>query len=284
MSASLNANTRLAIIPSRGATICDYLRQAAAILAKSGLSKPDLGRLWVLADADRDGKLCRHEFAVAMHLAACAVEKDGLPLPATLPPCLTAAATTIAGGASGQGGEDKEREVEGRVVLVDEAKSVVSSLGYPEGLSDAEGSERGDVQGTGDKTRRKEKTGKMSQTASVAIDSEATADAPDGKKDAPRVGDGVFKDVDATVVAASNTSGKIEDGSEERGEAGMKKGNKGDSRYTMSAQDTVRYGKAFDKLVKGKRAKSLSGKEVRVSMSSRAKKNSLRTCSTQTRR
>ncbi|CAM9755102.1 unnamed protein product, partial [Hapterophycus canaliculatus] len=57
-------------------------------LAKSGLSKADLSRLWELADIDRDGQLCRHEFVVALHLAACAVGKARLPLPDALPPYL----------------------------------------------------------------------------------------------------------------------------------------------------------------------------------------------------
>lgn len=132
------------------------LGQAAAILAKSGLSKAELGRLWALADADRDGKLCRHEFALAVHLAACAVGKDGLPLPATLPPCLASATAAVAAAASDEGGENKEETVEGRMILVDESNSVVSSLGYPEGLSDIEGSEKGDVVSAGDNTPRKE--------------------------------------------------------------------------------------------------------------------------------
>ncbi|CAN0552210.1 unnamed protein product, partial [Ectocarpus sp. 8 AP-2014] len=61
------------------------------MLAKSGLSKTDLGNLWAMADADRDGKLSRHEFAVAMHLAARAVGTPALALPSVLPPCLAAA-------------------------------------------------------------------------------------------------------------------------------------------------------------------------------------------------
>lgn len=63
--------------------------QAAGILAKSGLGKKELGRLWTVADVDQDGKLSRQEFAVAMHLAACATAKN-LPLPSVMPGCLAA--------------------------------------------------------------------------------------------------------------------------------------------------------------------------------------------------
>lgn len=70
--------------------------QAAAALAKSGLKKKNLGRIWTLADADRDGELSRHEFAVAMHLAACV--KGGLTLPRTLPACLAAVGKRSGGG------------------------------------------------------------------------------------------------------------------------------------------------------------------------------------------
>ncbi|CAM9755171.1 unnamed protein product, partial [Hapterophycus canaliculatus] len=62
---------------------------AAAILAKSGLGKKELGRLWALSDADRDGSLSRLEFSVAMHLACCSAKK-GLPLPRALPESLAA--------------------------------------------------------------------------------------------------------------------------------------------------------------------------------------------------
>lgn len=69
-----------------------------------------LGRVWELADADRDNRLSAPEFAVAMHLIVCA-SKRGLPLPPTLPPSLrqslavppTSPSTTIPspGGAPG---------------------------------------------------------------------------------------------------------------------------------------------------------------------------------------
>lgn len=61
--------------------------QAAAALAKSGLDKKELGNLWAIADADKDGQLSGQEFAVAMHLASCSTAKH-LPLPAVLPECL----------------------------------------------------------------------------------------------------------------------------------------------------------------------------------------------------
>lgn len=74
--------------------------QAAKTLAKSGMKKNELGRLWTLADVDRDGKLSRQEFSIAMHLVACATRK-GLPLPRVLPDCLMAIVTTVGGGAKG---------------------------------------------------------------------------------------------------------------------------------------------------------------------------------------
>lgn len=251
-------------IRAHGATTSHSLYQAAAILAKSGLSKADLGHLWTMADADRDGKLCRHEFAVAVHLAACAVGKDGPPLPATLPPCLASATATVAATASDEGREDKVGEVEGRVILVDDAKSVVSSLGYPEGLLDS-GSEKGDVVGdTSDNTPRKEKTRKTPQAASVPT---RNSDAPDPKRDTPEVGDGGFGDMEATA-ANRTTRGKTQGELGERQRVIMEMGKEGDFRYDMSDQDTFRYGKAFDKLVKGKGTKNLGGKEVRISIRS----------------
>lgn len=66
--------------------------QAATVLAKSGLGKKDLGRLWAMADADKDGELSRQEFAVAMHIASCVAGKK-LPMPHTLPCCLADSAT-----------------------------------------------------------------------------------------------------------------------------------------------------------------------------------------------
>lgn len=70
--------------------------QAAKALAKSGMKKKELGRLWTLADVDQDGKLSRQEFSIAMHLAACTAGK-GLPLPRILPECLMVIVTTVGG-------------------------------------------------------------------------------------------------------------------------------------------------------------------------------------------
>lgn len=75
------------IVPINSATI--LRRQAAAILAKSGLGKAELARLWAVSDADRDGALSRVEFSIAMHLAACSANK-GLPVPSALPSILAA--------------------------------------------------------------------------------------------------------------------------------------------------------------------------------------------------
>ncbi|CAM9464742.1 unnamed protein product, partial [Laminaria digitata] len=81
-------------------------KEAAAVLAKSGLGKKDLARIWTLADADLDGELSRHEFAVALHLAACVTkQKDGPTLPRTLPSCL--AVSKKRGSGSGGGGGAK---------------------------------------------------------------------------------------------------------------------------------------------------------------------------------
>lgn len=56
-------------------------------MANVGLDNNDLNHVWALADADRDGKLTRLEFGVAMHLAACTVRKK-MQLPDVLPKCL----------------------------------------------------------------------------------------------------------------------------------------------------------------------------------------------------
>lgn len=257
--------THIILFPARGETTRDCPWQAAVILSKSGLSKADVGLLWAMADADRDGKLCRHEFTVAMHLAACAGGKAGLPLPASLPTCLAAATATVAANASDQGGIDTEGEVEGRMMLIDDAQTVMSSLGYPEGLSDVDGSERGGVAGAGDNIPRNEKSQEMSWGTPIEFEeSEAfAANAPNEKRDAPKVVDGVFG-VEATTTKKGKTSGKREGGrSEGGGKAGIEKGKEADLCYSMISQDAVRYGKKFDKLVKSKGTKGLGGKEVR---------------------
>ncbi|KAM6124528.1 epidermal growth factor receptor substrate 15 isoform 2-T2 [Pterocles gutturalis] len=58
------------------------------VLLNSKLPVDILGRVWELSDIDRDGMLDRDEFAVAMSLVYCALEKEPVPmsLPATLVP------------------------------------------------------------------------------------------------------------------------------------------------------------------------------------------------------
>lgn len=53
------------------------------ILMDSKLPLETLGKIWDLADMDRDGRLNRHEFFVAMHLVCKAVQK--YPIPNALP-------------------------------------------------------------------------------------------------------------------------------------------------------------------------------------------------------
>lgn len=122
--------------------------QAAAVLARSGLGKKDLGRLWTLADADRDGELSRHEFAVAMHLAACATtkEKGGLTLPRTLPSCLALGGKRSGGGGGKVGAAGVAAE--GGTVMATTTteregadKGSVSTLESPQGLSEDGGLE-----------------------------------------------------------------------------------------------------------------------------------------------
>ncbi|XP_077298093.1 epidermal growth factor receptor pathway substrate 15 isoform X2 [Arctopsyche grandis] len=58
------------------------------VLMDSKLPLPTLGKIWDLADQDKDGMLDRHEFIVAMHLVYKALEKHAIPaiLPAELRP------------------------------------------------------------------------------------------------------------------------------------------------------------------------------------------------------
>uniref|UniRef100_A0A8B9SGL6 Epidermal growth factor receptor pathway substrate 15 n=1 Tax=Anas platyrhynchos TaxID=8839 RepID=A0A8B9SGL6_ANAPL len=58
------------------------------VLLNSKLPVDILGRVWELSDIDRDGMLDRDEFAVAMFLVYCALEKEPVPmsLPAALVP------------------------------------------------------------------------------------------------------------------------------------------------------------------------------------------------------
>lgn len=52
-------------------------------MQKSKLPNPVLGKIWKLADVDKDGRLDKDEFALAMHLIH--VKLNGSEIPATLP-------------------------------------------------------------------------------------------------------------------------------------------------------------------------------------------------------
>lgn len=56
------------------------------VLLNSKLPVDILGRVWELSDIDHDGMLDRDEFAVAMFLVYCALEKE--PVPMSLPPAV----------------------------------------------------------------------------------------------------------------------------------------------------------------------------------------------------
>ncbi|PSR93921.1 hypothetical protein BD289DRAFT_480861 [Coniella lustricola] len=58
--------------------------QAIEIMGQSGLEKPDLERIWTLADTGNKGRLNLDEFAVAMHLIYRKL--NGYPVPNQLPP------------------------------------------------------------------------------------------------------------------------------------------------------------------------------------------------------
>ena len=58
--------------------------EAVGIFNKSGLGKESLGQIWLMADADKDGRLSVKEFCVAFHLIVCVSKKD-MKLPPTLP-------------------------------------------------------------------------------------------------------------------------------------------------------------------------------------------------------
>ncbi|XP_060132893.1 epidermal growth factor receptor substrate 15 [Zootoca vivipara] len=70
------------------------------VLLNSKLPVDILGRVWELSDIDHDGMLDRDEFAVAMFLVYCALEKE--PVPMSLPPALVPPSkrkgVSIAGG------------------------------------------------------------------------------------------------------------------------------------------------------------------------------------------
>lgn len=64
---------------------------AIEVFGRSGLEKPDLERVWTLADNGNKGRLNMDEFAVAMHLIYRKL--NGYPLPAQLPPELVPPST-----------------------------------------------------------------------------------------------------------------------------------------------------------------------------------------------
>ncbi|KAK7735303.1 actin organization and endocytosis protein [Cytospora paraplurivora] len=64
---------------------------AIEIFGQSGLAKPDLERIWTLADHGNKGRLNLDEFAVAMHLIYRKL--NGYPLPTQLPPELVPPST-----------------------------------------------------------------------------------------------------------------------------------------------------------------------------------------------
>lgn len=58
--------------------------QAVELFTKSGLDRGTLKAIWTLSDMDKDGRLDKGEFSVAMHLVVGA-SKRGVPVPSTLP-------------------------------------------------------------------------------------------------------------------------------------------------------------------------------------------------------
>ncbi|XP_049547723.1 epidermal growth factor receptor substrate 15-like 1 isoform X3 [Anopheles darlingi] len=70
-------------------------------LMNSKLPVDTLGRIWDLADQDRDGSLDKHEFCVAMHLVYEALDKRAIP--AMLPPQLQRNYTAPAPATNGNG-------------------------------------------------------------------------------------------------------------------------------------------------------------------------------------
>ena len=205
-----------------------------------------------MADADGDGKLSRHEFAVAMHLAASTVGKSALSLPEVLPPCLAAVAAAATGAAPAAPAVTdpdrcpKNQPAEGKVILVDDAASMVSSLGSPAGLSDAEGPERVD--------------GSSSCADPPGDDEHKDDSSPAGPQEIMVGGPAGSEAAGARSRKRCKGNGK---GGGEGEVSGAGKGKKRDRRYDMCDEDAVRYGKTFDKLTKSKETASLGGKEVR---------------------
>lgn len=239
------------------------------MLAKSGLSKTDLGNLCAMADADRDGKLSRFEFAVAMHLAACAVGTPALALPSALPPCLAAASATENEGNRESDGRVAAAEEAGSVVLVDDTSSVVSSLGYPEGLSDVDSEKGGGAASITRDNAPEKATGEEEKGRQESKKGVASSDpAPARTDEVPEKRTGMTKKAleedhargqkDKKEAVAGDGEGE---GSAKTRSSSEEKEKEGGSEYRMSDQDTARYGKTFDKLVKGKGV-TLGGKEV----------------------
>lgn len=103
------------------------------VLANSGLERDKLGVLWEIADVNGDGRLSRGEFAVAMHLAACATTKK-LPIPRALPDCLARmAATTVMPRVRSDGDQHS------KVSLLSEMKSSSDPIKIPKLMSSADG-------------------------------------------------------------------------------------------------------------------------------------------------
>jgi hypothetical protein len=68
--------------------------QAKELFGRSKLPAAELAHIWTLADRDRDTKLNRFEFAIAMHLINASLQ--GVAMPPQLPPALAALGTATA--------------------------------------------------------------------------------------------------------------------------------------------------------------------------------------------
>eukprot|EP01117_Protostelium_nocturnum_P003921 TRINITY_DN15194_c0_g1_i1.p1 TRINITY_DN15194_c0_g1~~TRINITY_DN15194_c0_g1_i1.p1 ORF type:complete len:714 (-),score=315.08 TRINITY_DN15194_c0_g1_i1:82-2223(-) len=67
--------------------------QAKELFSKSGLQIPDLAKIWSLSDVDKDAKLNKEEFLVAMVLIIRKKNNPSVPIPDVLPPTLLPATT-----------------------------------------------------------------------------------------------------------------------------------------------------------------------------------------------
>lgn len=65
--------------------------QAKELFGRSKLPAAELAHIWTLADRDRDTKLNRYEFAIAMHLINASLQ--GVAMPQQLPPALATLGT-----------------------------------------------------------------------------------------------------------------------------------------------------------------------------------------------